>query len=224
MGQMSPFFEVLLSAVPVAILVILFGVYLTGLYLREDTKRKLTAYLKNIRSHDIAIQKYNGLLGKFNEFENKPPFSNQFDKILRKLAELHGNRDREMKLYSLLRGETDQHSKRNFKNWLLAPWYWLETHQKLNSLDHLDTIVSINVDDVGIDVHQLMHIQNEIVRQITTAWQEIQELEHNIQTLIQRGVRADLISAYMHTFTRLRQRFTSIPASLLTPTKYPRCQ
>ena len=221
MGQISPILENILSIIPAAILVFVLAVYLMGIYWREDTKRKLKQYLKNIRSHDISIQKYNGLLGKFNEFEDKPPFSTQFDSILRKLAELHGNRDREMKLYSRLRGETDQHSKKGLKNRLLGPWYWLETHRKLNTLQHLDSVVTTNVDEVGIDVHQLMHIQNEISRQITEVWQENQELEHNIQILIRRGVRADLIAPYKHVHQRLHGQFKSIPATLLTPAQHP---
>ena len=218
---MSPFLEILTSAIPVVIMITIIGVILAGVYWRADTKRKMNEYLKNIREHDIAIKKYNGLMGKFNDFENTPPFSNQFDTILKKLAELHSNRDREMKLYSHLRGEIDEHNLKNIKNRLMAPWHWLQTHQKLNSLDHLDMIVATNVDAVGIDVHQLTHIQNEIARQITVAWQEIQELEQNIQVLMQRGVRADVISPYKHTFSRLRQRFSTIPAYLLTPSHTP---
>ncbi|MEE4194171.1 MAG: hypothetical protein V2J07_03130 [Anaerolineae bacterium] len=221
MDQLSPILETLLSALPVAIMVIIFGFYMAGLYWREDTKRKLNEYLKNIREHDIAIRKYSGLMGKFNEFEDKPPFSNQFDTILKKLAELHSNRDREMKLYSHLRGEMDDHNKRSLKNRFLAPWHWLQTHQKLNSLDHLDMIVTTNVDAVSIDVHQLMHIQNEIARKIAVGWQEIQELEHNIQNLIQHGVRGDAVTPYKHIHTRLRQRFSNIPAYLLTPSQSP---
>ncbi len=221
MDQLSPILETLLSALPVAIMVIIFGFYMAGLYWREDTKRKLNEYLKNIREHDIAIRKYSGLMGKFNEFEDKPPFSNQFDTILKKLAELHSNRDREMKLYTHLRGEMDDHNKHSLKNRFLAPWHWLQTHQKLNSLDHLDMIVTTNVDAVSIDVHQLMHIQNEIARKIAVGWQEIQELEHNIQMLIQHGVRGDAVTPYKHIHTRLRQRFSSIPAYLLTPSQSP---
>ena len=93
----------------------------------------------------------------------------------------------------------------------------METHQKINTLNHIDSVVSSNVEAVELDVHQLMHIQNEISRQITITWQEIQELEHNIQVLMRRGVRADAVSPYKHTYQHLQQQFNTMPAQLLKP-------
>ena len=216
MDTSSPILEVLISALPVLILVVLLGFYMAGLYWREDTRRKMKEYLKHIRSHDIALQRFNALLAKFSEIENTPPFNIQFRSISQKLNELNDNRNREMRNYTHLRAEMDEHNKKGIIKRLSAPYHWMQTHQKLHTLEHIDVVVTENVIELDRDVHQLSQIQNGIARQVANTWQEIQELEQNVQLLLQRGISADHISAYKHIHHKLRQKFTSIPADLLT--------